>query len=634
MYLQVIEHSKLLHFVFKTQSPEIRLYLDDVFSREFLKKDARLFEIKKGRLHELNDCLEKVKVNYSNVLRNCPIPFSFFLSKNPEDLSKVKIPLRAGKIYLLDNLKRDVDSEFKEVPLFHGLQRWYDLIELVLPSTVDPKMDFFFKDIFWTGKEKFCFFCKSTWHPLENCPALAEPEARKLFIDLINTSFSKLSQILWKGISEENFVKEKLKYFYIRHFYLLPEFLKILFFKADEVKHWAQFRPEIEPPVRGGDIGIGLDSLIKKRLDIAEKKFKSAGEEDYKASLGLCYVNILKKDFKQAIYFVENAFEKSITPFLKSYALFLKGYIAEFAGDELVAEELYKEALKIDSSCLPAQYHLNLLLYRQTEDFRVIKPLLENIYGIYLAYLEPFFIKDQKQLEELVYQRLNQKREEVSKRLKEVEDKFHLLKEIMSEKEIESYEQQIKTLREYIYEGGLKKIERASELSLELNFELQGYIFNKIRLIQNKVQNLQQDYETLRSFWTSYPYKREDSFFGDTLKEIYHVISDTNRKLKSRDLSKFIKLILKELEGAQKRIEKLKKAKEELNKKWIFRKRVYEFSKNFIILESLLTIFYTGGHFLSVFKGFENVLSFGSFFFISLVFLIFCLLSAYLKHYE
>ncbi len=633
MFLKLIIHSKLADFLFSSQKEPAEFYLKSLLEKFFLKIKSDTFEISppKNFLY-LNQILENFKNEFSNFLGSSLPPYSFLLTKN---INKVEIPeiFRAGKIYTETPLKEGIEFILKTEKIFYKIIPWKNLWEVIIPSTVDPKIEFFYKDLFWTGKYDFCFFCKSTWHHSLECPSFSETEPRKILQLALQFSFKELSQLLWEGIYRDNFSYEKLKYFYVRNFYLLPDFLKIVFFVSHTIQNWSQFKINLEIPLKGGRIGLGLEYLMKKELESAKIKFLEVSD-DPKAYLGLTLIEILKKDYKTALYYIEETLTKIKTPFLKSYCLFLKGYIYELTDFSIIADEFYKSALEIDSFCLPALYHLNVLKYKEGNPLSQIIFSFNHSYLLYWSYLEPLFIKEQKLLEEYLYEKILEKQEEGTKRLKEVEEKYHKIKTLFFEKEKKEYEEKLSHLRTYIYKQNLDSIEKVSQKALEINLEFQGYIYRKIKTLQEDLKAIKENARVFQNFWQRYPYRYEDTNFGKELKELLNLINKIDIKLKRKDPSDVLSTVISEIELGKQKVENLKNQKEKLIKKWNFRIKLADFLRNFTLSEIALTTFYIILPYFTVFKNLEKFLNLYSFLFFSFVLLIVFILLSYFKHYE
>ncbi len=632
MYLRIIKHNQLNEFIFRINAIESETYLEDYLQKIFTKIGKGIYKVELKNLHELNQAFMSFKEHFVHFLRDAPPPFSLLLIPEVKGYSLTTV-LRPGKIYFHPDLKEHIKKALSEVKVHYRIERWQDLMELVFPSTVDPKLDLFYKDIFWSEGKNFCFFCNSTWHSSYNCPGLKDPSPFKTFLETLQMNFLELSETIWEGIRKEEFSFEKLKYFYTRHFYLFPQFLKIIFFKGNAISTWSQLDLGTEVPVQGGSLEIGLDALIKGNLELAEKNFSEV-EDDVRASLGLMFVNVLKDDLPKALYFLENAFSSEANSFVISFLLFLKGYLFEKQGDDTTALEFYKKAFDIDRTCLPAFYRSSLLKYiREEESIEKILSYFNHPYFLYWSYLEPMLIKEQKSIEEFIEKKLLERKETASQRLKEAEDLFHNLKTIMSSDEKKEYEERLKKLGDDIYRGGIVTIEKASDKALDLVLELRAYVYNKTKIVKAQLEEIKKEYETLALFWQNYPYQAEDFVFGKQLKSLAELINKILKKLKSKDVSGALHVLLLEIQNCKKNIASLNEMKKDLHKKWIFRKRLAEFIKNFSILESLLVLFYLISS-IGTFGSISNFLNFPLFLLFSFIFLIICLITAYFKHYE
>ncbi|MCD6548079.1 MAG: hypothetical protein J7K10_01235 [Thermodesulfobacterium sp.] len=631
MYLKLVKHHKLIHFLFQARASSVEIFLRDLLSKRFSWADKDIYEIKPENILHLDKILEKFKNEFSLLLKSAPVPFSFLLSNTkPEKLPDTI--LRAGKIYLEKAIKEEINSILKNSNIYYKIEPWKDLWELILPSTVDPKIEFFYKDVFWYGNKKLCFFCKTPWHDSFNCPSLSDPEPRKTFQSALNFHFGELSQLLWEGISKEDLSYDKLKYFYVRNFYLLPEFLKILFYRYENIETWAHFKLDIESPVRGGNLGLGLEYLIKGNLENAKREFLEV-EEDFRANIGLALINILQNNTREALYYIEKALSQNATPFLKSYLLFLKGYFYEYTGQDAIAEDFYKDALEEDFTCLPAFYYYNLLKYQKGSSLSEIFDYFNHPYFLYWSYLEPVFIKDQKELEALLYDKVAEKREIASQRLKETEDRYHKIKNFLSDAEKREYEERLSKIRENVHKGGIGLIESAYQRALELDLEFQGYIYRLIQKIKNDFENIKSISIHMSRFWERYPYKNEDVEFGKELKNLSNLLQKIEFQVRKKDPSNVLSTLISEINTCKKLVENLKITKENIAKKWNFRMRLADFLKNFSVSEFFIACIYIIIPYLPISETMKNFFTFPSFLSVSLVLLLICLFLSYSKDY-
>ncbi|MCD6490194.1 MAG: hypothetical protein J7K20_05655, partial [Thermodesulfobacterium sp.] len=603
----------------------------DLLSKRFSWVDKDICEINSENFLYLNKILDKFKNEFSSFLKSAPVPFSFFLMNTPTE----KLPdviLRAGKIYLEKALKYEINSILKKSNTYYKIEPWKDFWELILPSTVDPKIEFFYKDVFWYGTKKLCFFCKTPWHDSFNCPSLLDPEPRKTFQSALNFRFENLSRLLWEGINKDELSYDKFKYFYVRNFYLLPEFLKILFYRYENIETWGYFKLDMESPVRGGNLGLGLEYLIKRNLENAKREFLEV-EDDFRANIGLALISILQDNPREALYYVEKALSTKTTPFLKSYLLFLKGYFYEYTGEDNIAEDFYKNALEEDFTCLPAFYYYNLLKYKRESSLSEIFEYFNHPYFLYWSYLEPIFIKDQKELEDLLYDKIAEKKEIASQRLKETEDRYHKIKNFLSDTEKRKYEERLSKIRENVHKGGIGLIESAYQRALELDLEFQGHIYKLIQKIKNDFENVRSISIRLSRFWKRYPYKIEDLEFGKKLKNLSSLLQKIELKVNRKDPTGVLSDLISEINTCKKMVENLKIAKEEMARKWNFRMKLADFLKMFSVSEFFITCIYIIIPYLPISGTIKKFFTFPSFIFFSFMLLIICLFFSYSRDY-
>jgi len=631
MLLKIRPVKSLLRHLFRVKERDFLSFLDEAFLKVFSKKDSLLYEIEPKNLLKLNEILFSLKDTFSLELGDAPLPLIFFIFEGEKHLPQGPY-FRPGKIYFTKDLKTQIEKAFSGASFFYKiLEQEEDFFELLLPSTVPAKLLFDFKEIFFVPHEKPCFFCQSHLHESSKCPSLEIKDALSTFKELLKASLSTIAEKL-KEDYEKRLLKESFfDYFYVRYFFLHPSFLKIFYYLEEEVTSWASLGKSLSFPLRGGELFLALEDLIYGRLASAKTRLKELSEEDLKVSLGLMMLSLLEEDFSRSLYYLEKALSQTQNPFLQSYLYLLKGYIYHFQGDFILSEENYRASLKADSSAFPAFYFLQLLNYQGGEPPQKIFPFFQNPFVLYYAFLEPKFIRDEKLLEEELEKSLLRYKEEAINRLKEVEDKYHKLKEMMGEEERREYLEKIKKFQENIYQGGVGLIDETSKRLLEVSLELSNFVLSKQKKLKKDFERILARYRTCEAFWKDYPYKVEDAFFGRELKKAFELLDRVSKRFRRSDLAKEIKFIAQELEKAEKLLLSLLEVKPKLEKKWQFRKKLAKFLLRFSALEGFLVLAYTLPFLVPNLQSLTKYLSLSSFFILSLILFILTLLSVNLE---
>ncbi|BAU23967.1 hypothetical protein THC_1603 [Caldimicrobium thiodismutans] len=592
MYLRIIENKPLFRLLFKTRAEDVWALLEDLLLKHFEKKNIFLFEAQPEKIYHLNEIIHQLKDIFQKELTSAPPPYVFFLSKKNQPPPQSYL-LRPGKIYFTSDLKKDLQDALSEIKLFfkiEGLRE--DLLELVLPATSEPNLILPYKEIFFSPKDQKCFFCRTYLHESHNCPGLEVIDIYSSYSKLLNYSLRELSEKIKANLLTEEPQDEILSLFFSRNFYLFPSFLRVVFYLYGEIDNFSMLGLNFSLPVKGGELSLALEDLIHRRFEQAERRFKAIEEEDFRKELGLSQIEFFKGDFNRALYYLESALSMVNTPFLKGFIYFYKGYIYHYLGDPFNAEENYKLSLKEDSSFFPSFYYLNLLIYEREELVEKIFPFFQHPYVIYLSFLEPVFIKHQKVLEEYLEKAMDRIREETVERLKEAEDKFHKIKDIMLEEEISEINEKLRKIRKEAYEGGIALVEKAGKRAMELALELNGYIFSKLKKYQKELASYKDRYQILVEFWNKYPYKAEDVYFGQRLKSSYEIMDKLSKLMKRSEIAKELKFIGKEITKLKQQLEDLGKLKPMLEKKWKFRKKLVKFIRNFSLAEAGLLLIY------------------------------------------
>ncbi|MFN3567324.1 MAG: hypothetical protein ACK4UR_00235 [Caldimicrobium sp.] len=591
MFLTIIKSTPLLKLLFKGRERDFLIFLQDQLEKNFQKKEAFLFEVEPEKLLKLNEIIFTVREDFKSEILSAPLPVSFYLVPE-ENLKEPSEALRPGRIYFYETLKGKILEVLEKKKIFFKTEPYdKEIYELILPSTVEAKLLFPFKDIFFLPFEKRCFFCQSHLHETSYCPGLDVSDTFQKFRELLSFPLEEIAENLYRDFKQKRIKESFFDYFYVRHFYLFPSFLKILFYLPEEIENWPQLLGNISLPVRGGELYLALEDLLYKRWKQVEMRIKNL-EDDFRVELLNIMLSLLKEDYPKALYHIERALTFVKTPFLISYLLFYKGYLLYYLKDIYSAEDHFKLALKEDASCFPAFYFLHLLLYEEEQAPEKVFPFFTHPFHIYQAFLEPQFIKHELELEKSLDRAIATLREEAVKRLKEAEDKFHSLKEVMGEEEKREYEERLKEIRNNTYKGGVALIELANKKALELALELSGFLLSKIKKFKKELEKFKNFYSSVFNFWRNYPYKEEDIYFGQILSKSGVILNRLNKRLLRKNLSKEIKFITKEIEQLRSYMEDLLKLKPELERKWKFRRKLSKFLKRFSIAEGFLVLIY------------------------------------------
>jgi hypothetical protein len=123
-------------------------------------------------------------------------------------------------------------------------------------------------------------------------------------------------------------------------------------------------------------------------------------------------------------------------------------------------------------------------------------------------------------------------------------------------------------------------------------------VFSRIKKLKQEFEPLRFTFRKLSEFWTIYPYKTEDVFFGQSLKKAEGLILRIDRRLKRSEPSKELKFLENEFKQLKEILENLQRAKPELERKWEFRRRLYSFIMKFSLAEGLNLIFHVALLFL------------------------------------
>jgi len=589
MLLRFLSHTSYARLIFSYRARDLLEFFPIILKDVCPPVEANLFQVE-GRISKINELIFQFKEHFSRELGSAPPPFSLLITKD-RSLPPIKRPLRPGKVYLEVEMADRVEEELKDAKVHYRLERWGDLFELKIPATFDLKLYFSFKDFFLVPNDKRCFFCGSYHHSTPECPGLKDKEPQQTFYEMLTKSPWTIAEELNKAIFEEE-DPSALNFFYTRYFFKLPAFLKIIFYRFQEINSFSGVPLQYPTPVRGGDLGIGLEELLAGRIEASESRFSEIEEGDFRKELSLAFVQIMKEDFPRALYFIENALSLVKHPFIRSYLKYLKGDVYFQLGEKALAQESFEEALKEDSTNFPAFFFLGLIRYLDEEPLDKLSPYFHHPYTLYLSYLEPLFLKAEKELEELLDRLYMSYKEEALGRLKEAEDKYHFLREVLSEEDSQGYFERLKKLSQDINQGGLALVDSASKQVLELTLELNTYVFSRIKKFKQEFEPLKFLFNKLSDFWTVYPYKVEDTYFGQGLKNAEELIQRINRRLKRAEPSKELKFLEKEFKSLKEIIENLRTNKPTLEKKWEFRRKLYSFIRKFSVAESVNLIFH------------------------------------------
>ncbi len=586
--LRFVFHERLARYLFPGQEREFRSLALKYISGA-LPKEGDLFVFTPARIGDLEKNLSELRSYFEKTIKEAPFPFTLV----PELMSSAWV--RPGKIYLSPRLRDEVEKKAKELGFLISFSPYREFLEVATPSTADPEVLFKTRDLLWVGGKEACFYCGLPWHKSSDCPGLREAVSGKALKDYMYKSLDALAKTLNERLLAGDLKSEALNGLYCRYFYLLPAFLKVLFYKTHEWSSFSQVSLGKEIMGRGGTLLIALENLFMKNFSEAEKKFFESGPpSDYRVGLGLCHLSILQGDYERAIYYLEEIHFENLVPLIQATILFIKGRIAEIQNDYIQAESLYGDALKRDSSFVPAAYHKLLVSFSLGGTERTVARIshfLGHPVLFALSFLEPAFIPFSRELEKELQSRIEKKQAEALARLREAEDGLHKLKHVLSEEELSSLEDQISRLRESIYKGAFFELEMASVGAAEMALEIKGYTYRKIRDLKERVLEYHSRYVELKRYWNRYPYKHGEYAFERYLKEVWDRIQRLEERLK-RDPAKELKVLLKEMENLERLFERINREKERLEAKAAFRRQLNFFIKVFVFGEVLLFLLF------------------------------------------
>ncbi len=580
---EIIFYPLVISFFWRQNKAEVERLVRQTFGRRFSFKEQGV-EIPPEKILSLEETL--------NALKRIPGGVSFPIL--PISLAPLgsfkKTLLRPGKVYLDPKEKEAFEERLSRLPFLARLVPWDDLYELQLPATTDPELLFRYRDLLLVGPYKPCLHCGLPWHRTSSCPGRKGRRPGKILLDWLHQPLAKIGEELNKTF-ENLRTKESqavLSALSERFPYLQPGFLRNLF--TTRAKNWEQFNIFQEVLAPGGKLFIALEALQAGQLSEAQRRFEIIFEEgkDWRAALGLAFVSLDKEDLIEALYYVESALGQIERPLLQAYLFFLKGWLLENKGDFHQAEEAYRQALKKDRTCFPAQFHLRLFMTRYAlwEDILThLTLVLNHPLGFLLSFLEPRFLPVAPKLEEELERTFKERQAQAVSRLAAAENNLRPVIKLMPEKQAQELQESLENIRRKIYEGGYLDFFWAEEKAFSLSLEGQGLLYREISEARAKYNEFRDDYEEYEKFWRTKGGK--DPEFKVLLDEFYQTLAEIEKALKTNP-SHHLRFCVQKFEKLEKKKQELERLKEELLVRLRFKKQLAVFVKTFLLSEIFL----------------------------------------------
>ncbi len=530
--------------------------------------------------------LEKGLTALKNLPAGPPVlllPFSLA----PEGAFK-KALLRPGKVYLSASEKKIFEERLGELPFLAKLEPWQGLYELQIPATTDPELLFRYRDLLLVGPFKPCLRCGLPWHRTSSCPAKKAKVPGKGLYEFLHEPLENLARRLNRGF--EDWSKQGAEWnrrLSERYYYLQPGFLRQFF--QSNAKKWENFNPFREKP-GGGPLFLALEALQFGQYKEAQKRLEDlfAERHDWRALVALAHLALDKEDLVEALYYAESALGQNDTPLVQAYLCFLKGWLFEQKGDLLKAEESYREALRIDRSCFPAQFHLRLFMarYHLWEDVLQQLPLLcQDPLGFFLVFIEPRFWPVATQVEETLLDLFKERQAQAASRLAAAENNLRPVIKLLPEKQAEELQSSLESIRQKVYQGGYLDFLEAERQGLSLSLEAQGLLYRQVQETRRRFSRLKERFQAFEVFWRT---KGErDVEFRALLDGFQEKLGEIEAAL-SQNPTGNLRTCAKKLENLEKKIEEIQRAQEELRARLRFKHQLYTFIKTFVVLEVFL----------------------------------------------
>ncbi len=534
--------------------------------------------------------LEKGLTALKNLPAGPPVVLLPF-SVAPEGAFK-KALLRPGKVYISASEKKRFEEHLSNLPFLAKLEPWQGLYELQIPATTDPDLLFRYRDLLLVGPFKPCLRCGLPWHRTSSCPAKKLKVPGKGLFEFLHEPLDTLARRLNKGFEEwpkqGNEWNRRLSE---RYFYLQPGFLRQLF--QSNAKKWENLKAFKERPA-GGPLFLALEALQFGQHKEAQKRLEDLFNErhDWRALVALAHLALDKEDLVEALYYVESALGQNDIPLIQGYLLFLKGWLFEQKGDLLKAEESYREALRKDRSCFPAQFHLRLFMarYHLWEDVLQQLPLLcQDPLGFFLVFIEPRFWPVASQIEESLLDLFKERQAQAASRLAAAENNLRPVIKLLPEKQAEELQNSLESIRQKVYQGGYLDFVEAEKQGLSLSLEAQGLLYRQVQDTRRRFSQLKDKLQAFEAFWRTKGEK--DAEFRTLLDSFQAKLGEIEAAL-SQNPTGNLRTCAKKLEKLEKKLEELQRAREELLARLRFKHQLYTFIKTFVVLEVFLFLFF------------------------------------------
>ena len=578
-----------LEFVFFPQIVEA-FFTDDVKTLEkqvkgrlkvYFEVRERRLELTPGKLPQLEECLSRLKRLWN--LEKVPLPFSLC----PPGKSGL---FRPGRIYLTPKEAQEFQKKLNKFPFSVALFEWQGFYELKIPATTYEEGLFPYRDILLLGPKKPCPLCGLRWHTPKSCPALPSKDAYKKILSWLKLKPQDFLKQL-TSFFEGGKIKEGLKEASFRKPYLQPGFFYLLF--TTNASTWENL-PLKAGLASGGNLFLALEALNHGDFEEARQRLNTLDlNRDFRALLGLAYVNVLRGDRDEALYFLEKAHTVAERPLEQAYVLFLKGWVYELQHKNFEAEELYQEALKRDRTFWPARVHQAVcqVKYALNKARTSITPLLKETLALPTLLLEARFLPFAPELEEAAQAFYEEKQEEAVLRLAQAENTLRPIVKALPEEEVARFEEALAEIRKSIYEGGFLDLISAEKKAFDLGLELQGYLFRQTKRLRETYKNYQRRLERFENFWRQYPYRDSEDPYARHLKTVRQELEALAELLKGDPL-RTLKKARQKSQKIEDLLTQLEEEKERIQKEWRFREQLSTFVKTFVFLEVIIFLIF------------------------------------------
>jgi tetratricopeptide (TPR) repeat protein len=261
----------------------------------------------------------------------------------------------------------------------------------IFPLFLRPLL-FLYQRALVEGENQPCFYCGSKKHLATNCPSkqlteitpfteelgyLSFDEINNLFFNYLAGKKSKLDKSSWAGNQTVKSTRLAQNGFYDLKMIYQLRLLRTIWSSGEDSWHRAKEIRYVED--KGGLVWIGQDCLRVSNLYKAESILNDSLKKDphdYKAHCLLGLLNMERKSYVQAKFYLKNALDFAKTTPEKICILFLMSRFYSMRNDPSNARERIKKILHLTRFCNEALFQDIIFEFKEGKEALALRHLI------------------------------------------------------------------------------------------------------------------------------------------------------------------------------------------------------------------------------------------------------------------